>query len=170
MGGLASLDLLFCYDNRTYLNLSVTLFRALKHAWCSYTVYICSILSDSKNGTGRVNQLGGQGPPTLERSEVADDPTCWWCWWCWGSFRSFTFLNDPAEALDYCIQHFLGSSQERVTFLTGPSAPSQELADNHGSNKLLCTTKLDKMLTSSANKRAAEQTGRYITQSVDFII
>lgn len=107
-----------------------------------------------------------QGPPTLERSGVADDPT----WWCWGTFGSFTFLNDPAEGLDYCIQHLLGSSQERVTLLAGPSAPSQELADSHGSNKLLCTTKLDKMLTSSANKHAAEQTGRYITQSVDFII
>lgn len=109
----------------------------------------------------------GQGPPTMERSDVADDPTC--CL-CWGTFRSFTFLNDPAEALVYCIQHLLGSSQERVPLLAGPSAPSQELADNHGSNKLLCTTKVDKMLTSSANKRAAEQTGRYITQRVDFII
>lgn len=105
-----------------------------------------------------------QGPPTLEGSDVADDAT----WW--GTFRSFTFLNDPAEALGYCIQHLLGSSQERVTLLAGPSAPSQELADSHGSNKLLCTTKLDKMLMSSANKHAAEQTGRYITQSVDFII
>lgn len=34
-----------------------------------------------------------------------------------------------------------------------PLPPSQELADSHGSNKLLCTTKLDKMLMSSANKR-----------------
>lgn len=76
------------------------------------------------------------------------------------------FLNDPAEALGF----LLGSSQERVTLLAGLSAPSQELADNHGSNKQLCTTKLDKMLTSSANKHATEQTGRYITQSVDFII
>lgn len=108
----------------------------------------------------------GQGPPTLERSNVADNPT----WWCWGTFRSFTFLNDPAQALDYCIQHLLGSSQEHVMLLAGPSAPSQELADNHGSNKRLRTTKLDKMLTSSANKHAAEQTGRYLRRSVDFII
>lgn len=66
-------------------------------------------------------------------------------------------------------EYILGTTKRWATLPA--SAPTREAADSHRSNKMLHTTKGDKMLTRyTNNKHMVEQTSRYIMQSTCLII